>query len=826
MMNRHHRWWLTGLALALLALAATGTVTWLWRPFPLRWSWLEPASWVMAIIFTPAAFVLTIVIWRQPKAPPEAGLVADLSPRLLPVSSFGAAWAGVHPAISMSAQKKIKNGEDPQEAAPSYIERAIDQELNDRLAKARERGGGFLLLVGNSSAGKTRSAYEAVVRNFLGWNIFLPSSAGDIQWLSQQRLEKPTIVWLDELQRFLPNSGDSSMNKETILALWSKRKPIIFLGTIWPDRYQHYLSPPERSEGYAAQQKDRIAGVLRIAERVYVEDSFTSSEMAAARALAERDSRIKAALRDSRYGVTQVLAGAPELVASWQHADCYSKALITAAVDIRRLRIEGTLTPALLKRASGVYLNNEEIARASSDWFEKSISYCIKRNRGATSVLIPVSGLEYGSIAGYELADYLTSYGARIRENEPLPVEIWGVLSEQLHDPIDLQQLASAADMRDVRRYAEAIYRRSLALGNAESGFWLGLMLWDQGRKGEAVDVLRRASSMGSKDAIEAFSDYGPTDEAIGLLRRLLTTGDSLPLYDVRLTIARLLDDGGRFDEAEEEYLQAIAEKRKNAVFYYALRLQKRGIASEALNWFLRALDAGDLAASESACRLLVKEGRFVEARAIYEAAKSRGDERAQGWWIEILVKADHLNEALALASSSGTYHEIGKALALAGKVDEALTVYKERIEQGDVWAHYHSAELLESRNRHEEAFPHWIQSLKLGPHFSGYALVRHFSRNGDLDVALPLYRYYFAKGIDMMSDELSKAMIEANRIPELIEMVGRSAMRGNDGGNVYQLCRMLESNGYGEAAEVLRRHGLTVEGVPAVPLPSLRPPK
>ncbi|MGC3861228.1 tetratricopeptide repeat protein [Micromonospora chersina] len=704
--------------------------------------------------------------------------------------------------------------------APLYIKRIIDQELDDRLTRARDRGQGFVLLIGNSSAGKTRSAYEAVVRNFSDWNVFLPSSAEDLHGFTRQQVKKPTIVWLDELQRFLPGGGSNGIGKEVFLDLWSKRKPVIFMATIWPSRYQHYVSPSERPEGYAAERKDRIVGVLHIAERIYVEDSFTGSELAAARALAKTDSRIEVALQDSHYGLTQVLAGAPELVASWQHADPYSKAVITAAVDVRRLGIEGSLAPALLKRAAGVYLSDEEIARASADWFENAVSYCVKRNRGATSALIPQPGDKYGSAASYELADYITSYGARVRANEPVPVGLWGILAEQLHDPIDLQQLASAADMRDLRPYAEPMYRRSLALGNAESGFWLGLMLHDQGREKEAVEVLRRAANMGSKDAIEAFTDYGPGDEAIGVLRRLLAAGEALPHYDLRLTIARLLDDEGRQDEAEQEYLEAIAEKRKNAVFYYALRLEERGNASEALDWYLRAIDAGDVAASERACRLLVKDGRFVEAKAIYESAVVGGDERARDWWTAILVKAERLDEALTMAKSSGSYRQVGKALELAGRADEALAMYKEHIDRGDIWAHYYSAELLESCNRYEEAFPHWIESLPLGPYLVGYAIVQHFARIDDLDVALTLYRYYFAKGVDVMSDELSAALIKADRLPELLDMVGRSAMRGNDGGHVHQLCRILEKHGYEEIAEVLRRHGFTAEGIPAVPLP------
>src|ERR1700722_12306609 len=48
-------------------------------------------------------------------------------------------------------------------AVPTYIPRDIDDELTRKIAASAERGG-FIVIVGDSTAGKTRSAYEALLR--------------------------------------------------------------------------------------------------------------------------------------------------------------------------------------------------------------------------------------------------------------------------------------------------------------------------------------------------------------------------------------------------------------------------------------------------------------------------------------------------------------------------------------------------------------------------------------------------------------------------------------------------------------------------------------
>ena len=56
---------------------------------------------------------------------------------------------------------------------PLWVERERSREVCAALGAAAERGG-FLLLVGNSSVGKTRLLYEAVERVLPGWAILAP----------------------------------------------------------------------------------------------------------------------------------------------------------------------------------------------------------------------------------------------------------------------------------------------------------------------------------------------------------------------------------------------------------------------------------------------------------------------------------------------------------------------------------------------------------------------------------------------------------------------------------------------------------------------------
>ena len=94
--------------------------------------------------------------------------MSDVDPRRL----------GVHAAISVPGA--------PDEVPPEYVPRDVDAAesgIRAVVAAAAERGG-FVLLVGGSSVGKTRCAVEAVTALLPGWWLVHPAGPAEIAALA------------------------------------------------------------------------------------------------------------------------------------------------------------------------------------------------------------------------------------------------------------------------------------------------------------------------------------------------------------------------------------------------------------------------------------------------------------------------------------------------------------------------------------------------------------------------------------------------------------------------------------------------------------------
>jgi hypothetical protein len=157
--------------------------------------------------------------------PPGAVGVGEADPRRL----------GVHAAISVP--------EVPDEVLPEYVPRDTDDAghgVRAKVAAAAERGG-FVLLVGGSSVGKTRCAAEAVRTLLPDWWLVHPGGPAEVAALAAAPPGR-TVVWLDELQRYL--DGEHGLAGGTVRALLNAPGPVVIIGTLWPDRYDAYTALP------------------------------------------------------------------------------------------------------------------------------------------------------------------------------------------------------------------------------------------------------------------------------------------------------------------------------------------------------------------------------------------------------------------------------------------------------------------------------------------------------------------------------------------------------------------------------------------------------
>ena len=239
---------------------------------------------------------------------------------------------GVHAAISAPGA--------PEEVPPEYVPRDADAGVRAGVAAAAERGG-FVLLVGGSSVGKTRIAVEAVRALLPDWWLVHPAGPAEVAALAQA--PSPRIkVWVDELQRYL--DGEHGLTGGVVRALLNARYPAVIIGTLWPDRYIAHTTIPVLD---GADPHAREREVLDLAAVVRIDPEFTPAEQDRARAAAARDPRPKVALEAAGYGLTQTLAAAPQLVARWQDAQTanpYAWAVLTAALDAARLGARAPLS--------------------------------------------------------------------------------------------------------------------------------------------------------------------------------------------------------------------------------------------------------------------------------------------------------------------------------------------------------------------------------------------------------------------------------------------------------------------------------------------------
>ena len=271
----------------------------------------------------PADFAQWLAAWERASTadlarPAGAVRVRDARPRLL----------GVHAAINVPGV--------PDDVPPEYVPRDVDAAefgIRAKVEAAAQRGG-FVLLVGGSSVGKTRCAFEAVKTLLPDWWLVHPAGAADVTALAAAPPAR-TVVWLDEMQRYL--DGEHGLTGGMMRALLNAPHPVVIIGTVWPDRYTTYTAMPEPG-GVDPHARERE--VLDLAAVIRIASEFSAAEQDRARVAAFRDRRLAVALEAAGYGLTQTLAAAPQLVARWEDAKSaspYAWAVLTAALDAARL---------------------------------------------------------------------------------------------------------------------------------------------------------------------------------------------------------------------------------------------------------------------------------------------------------------------------------------------------------------------------------------------------------------------------------------------------------------------------------------------------------
>ena len=170
--------------------------------------------------------------------------------------------------------------------------------------------------------------------------------------------------------------------------------------------------------------------VLDLAAVIRIAPAFSPAEQAGPRRRS-RDARLQIALDAVGHGLTQTLAGAPQLVARWEDAQTaspYAWAVLTAALDAARLGARAPLSADLLRSAAVDYCTSQQQAEAPGNWFEQALAYATEKLHGAVAALSP-AGSGMGKVTGYTVADYLTQHASRERHYARVPASTWDALT-------------------------------------------------------------------------------------------------------------------------------------------------------------------------------------------------------------------------------------------------------------------------------------------------------------------------------------------------------------------------------------------------------------
>jgi tetratricopeptide (TPR) repeat protein len=245
-----------------------------------------------------------------------------------------------------------------QQSLPPYVARDIDGTLREAIGRS-----GFVLLVGDAAAGKTRSAFEAI-RDTVPDHVFIqPSAASGVPAaVGQAHAVRECVLWLDNLQPLL-RDGDGITRKDIVELLAGTGHHRVILATmrtIDELRLTGGLGSPGQADPLICLGRD----VLDQARRIFVERLFSEAEQARARDLAGTDERLAEALGHAAgggVGIAEYLACGPQLYSLWQDAWARgawprAAALIAAAVDCRRAGFSAPLPRQLLEGLHQDYL--------------------------------------------------------------------------------------------------------------------------------------------------------------------------------------------------------------------------------------------------------------------------------------------------------------------------------------------------------------------------------------------------------------------------------------------------------------------------------------
>lgn len=537
--------------------------------------------------------------------------------------------------------------------APPYITRAIDNQLQSAL-ETKE----FVLLTGVAKAGKSRSAYEALLQKYPTAKIIIPVDPEALPRIIEKLKVSATravgvVLWLDDLDQYLRSGGLTAVRLVDL-----KELGLRLVGTMRDSEFRRF-------KGRANEISRDAERVLERAEVITLAAQMTRRE--------ELEARVMYPDLSFSPGLGESFIAGRELRQRYDNGKTSMVAVVQAAHDWRRMGFA-----SFIRRSNlfDLFRLRFQILEPTQDADEQVF------DEGLREALNPV--VRYSALINrdrvsdksesYSISDYVSEY---LNETAgPILEGAWNIALLNLKLAADCIVVGYSAYEQGYLTVAERALTEAIRLDSENPSAYdrLALVLRKQNRRAEAEQAWRQAIRLDPNDASQVCN------------------------------LANLLSELNRLDEAQELYLRARSLDPNHAKTYYNLGIlfRQQGNRAEAENSYRRAiqLDPNYALAYANLGSLLIERREFVEGERLLQKAIVLHPQCAPahcnlGVLFSERGQLDDAERAYRLSKNfdpgfAPSYYNFGNLLMNRGRFGEAEREYREaiRLDPQDSKAH------------------------------------------------------------------------------------------------------------------------------------------
>ncbi|WP_433857388.1 hypothetical protein [Streptomyces kronopolitis] len=429
---------------------------------------------------------------------------------------------------------------------PAYVRRPHDGLLEDAALEAANGASRISILLGESSTGKTRACWEVLQKIPDSWNLWHPISPSHAEALAvviDKGIPPRTVLWLNETQLYLDTPA-SSLGERVAAGLREllrdpKAGPILILGTMWPKHWGRITRcPAAGGDDRHPQARSLLAG-----SDILVPSSFLREPLENLKELMKADPRLAEAYKSTKgkkARITQFLAGAPAQMERYLNGPQGARAIVDAAIDLRRFGHAPIIRESLLVEMSSAALDLDELILLGDNWVGESLEYTLTPCKGVSGPLSRVSPIldTAGSDRHYRISDYVEQVGSAARASLLPPSDFPYIVLQNVNELEQLRAIASSLADRGRIFHAAQLYLRASELGDYESGFKLADILDFAKDHVGAIEVVRRHHDAGDPGSAKKLVGYlyesGQIIEVEEICIKEIEHGDARPLVSLR----------------------------------------------------------------------------------------------------------------------------------------------------------------------------------------------------------------------------------------------------------------------------------------------------